>query len=56
MSFLFDRAFSQELLNVLLTRKRALGLIVKFRLLPFFRRFPTANGNFRSGDFVPPTI
>ena len=23
---------------------------------PFFRRFHTANGNFRSGDFVPPPI
>ncbi|KAG0506459.1 MAG: hypothetical protein Udaeo_01520 [Candidatus Udaeobacter sp.] len=56
MSFLFDRAFSQKFLNVLFSRERALGLIAKFCFLPFFRRFHTANGNFRSGDFVPPPI
>jgi hypothetical protein len=56
MSFFFERALSQKFLSVLLAGKRALGLIVKFCFLPFFRRFHTANGNFRSGDLVPPPI
>jgi hypothetical protein len=56
MCFLFERAFSQKFLNVLLARERVLGLIVKFGFLPFFRRFHTANGNFCSGDLVPPPI
>ena len=43
-------------LNILLARECTLGLIVKFRFLPFLRRFHTANGNFRSGNFVPPPI
>src|SRR5262249_11509559 len=56
MSFLFDRAFSQKFLNVLLARERTLSLILKFCFLPFFRRFHSANGNFSSGDLVPPPI
>jgi hypothetical protein len=56
MSFLFDRAFSQKFLNVMLARERMFGLIVKLCFLPFFGRFHAANGNFRSGDLVPPTI
>ncbi len=56
VSFLFDRAFSQKFLNVLLSGKRALGLIAKFCFLPFFRRFHTAYGDFRSSDLVPPPI
>jgi hypothetical protein len=56
MSFLFDRAFSQKFLNVLLARERAFGLIVKFRFLPFLGSFHPADGNFRSGDLVPPPI
>ena len=56
MSFFFDRTFSEKFLNVLFAGERALGVIVKLCFLPFFRRFHTANGNFRSSDFVPPPI
>src|SRR6266513_2736064 len=29
---------------------------MKLRFLPFFRRFHPANGDFSTGNFVPPTI
>src|SRR5438093_4386327 len=56
VSFFFKRAFSQKFLNILFASERALGLIVKFRFLLFFRRFHPPNRDLRSGDFVPPTV
>ena len=54
--FFLKRAFSQELLNILLPSQGTLGLIVKFRFVPLFRGFHPANSDLRAGNFVPPTV
>src|SRR4030095_4115980 len=54
MRFFFECALAQKFLHVLFTGKSTLGLIMKFGFLPFFRRFHSANGDFGSGNFVPP--
>src|SRR5205809_3499357 len=56
MRFFLERTFPQKFLNILLASERALGLIVKFRFLLFFRGFHATNGNLWSGDLVPPAI
>src|SRR5947208_14489748 len=56
MRFFLQRALPQEFLHILFASQGALGLIMKFRLLPFFGRFHPANSKLRSGNFVPPTV
>jgi hypothetical protein len=55
MSFFLDCALPQKFLYIIFAGQGALGLIVKFRFLPFFRCFHPANGDFGSSDFIPPT-
>src|SRR6266542_3747306 len=52
--FFFERALSQKFLYVLFTGESTLGLFVKLGFLSFFRRFHSANGDFGSGNLVPP--
>jgi hypothetical protein len=55
MRFFLERAFPQKFLHVLFAGEGALGLFVKFSFLPFLRSFHSANGDFGSSDFIPPT-
>jgi hypothetical protein len=56
MRFFFERALPQKFLDIVFARQGTVGLIVKFRLVPLFRCFHSANSDFCSGDFVPPTV
>jgi len=56
MRFFFERALPQEFLHILFTSQSTLGLITKFRFVPFFRGFHPANSDLGAGNLVPPTI
>src|SRR5437762_7922425 len=55
MRFFLDCASPQKVLHILFAGQGTLSLVMKFGLLPFFRRFHPANSDFGSCNFVPPT-
>src|SRR2546428_9318681 len=55
MCLFFDRAFPQEILNVMLVRQNLFALLAKFRFMAIFLRFHPANGEIGPGCAVEPS-
>src|SRR5882724_1114280 len=53
---LLDCALAKKIPDIVLSGQRPLGLISKFRFVPFFRCFHSANSYLCAGDFIPPTV
>jgi hypothetical protein len=56
MRLFFERALPQELLHILFSGQRAVGLLAEFRLMAFLGSLHAANGDICAGDFIPPAI
>ncbi len=56
MRLFFERALPQELLHILFSGQRTVGLLAKFRLMAFLGGLHATNGDICAGDFIPPAI